>query len=226
MSWWSDQDDLVLLTQVNNDRPFLSKTGVMKAWDEVAGKLAQVPDFGRTDLDGKKLANRFANLLAKYKDFQATSKYQSGIEEELTPKIVLLDELLELHEDAQTQKSKKQKSQLDEKSKKQDTAHHIREKAKQRLRSRLRDNESTPSDTATPQKRNYISDIHEKEIKLDEEKLAFKKLKLEKDSIEREKEREGRAKDREERHLDRELEQKRSMDMMHIMQILLEKINR
>ncbi|KAG9415744.1 hypothetical protein AC1031_000122 [Aphanomyces cochlioides] len=148
MSWWSDQDDLVLLTQVNNDRPFLSKTGVMKAWDEVASKLAQVPDFSRTDLDGKKLENR------------------------------------------------------------------------------LQDNESNPRDITTPQKRNYISDIHEKEIKLDEEKLAFKKLKLEKDSIEREKEREERAKDREERRLDRELEQKRSSDMMHIMQILLEKINR
>jgi hypothetical protein len=181
----------------------------------VAAKLLEVPDFTRNGLDGKKLANRFSTLLTKHKEFQASSKYQSGIEEEMTPKIVLLDELLQLHEDALARKSIKSKSRSDEKANQANTANYIREKAKQRLGKRQAD-ESVKTSETTPQKKNYILDIHTREMKLEEDKLVYKRIKLEKESLERQKDRDEREKDREDRRLAQEIEQKRSSDMMSI----------
>ncbi|ETW05357.1 hypothetical protein H310_04289 [Aphanomyces invadans] len=96
--WWSDADDLSLLTQVNNDLPFKHAKSTAKAWDSVAAKLLQAPSFARNGLDGKKASSRFFHLLRVHRKFQETSKYMSGVAQGETGKIVLLDELLQLYE--------------------------------------------------------------------------------------------------------------------------------
>ncbi|ETV89811.1 hypothetical protein H310_15352, partial [Aphanomyces invadans] len=95
--WWRDSDDLSLLTQqVKN---------TTKAWDALAAKLLGVPGFGRASLDGKKAANRFYQLLRGHRRFQNSSKYMSGIEQDETGKIVLLDELVQLLDEATDQRN-------------------------------------------------------------------------------------------------------------------------
>ncbi|RHY13928.1 hypothetical protein DYB32_010889 [Aphanomyces invadans] len=48
--WWSDADDLSLLTQVNNDLPFKHAKSTAEAWGSVAAKLLQAPSFARIEL--------------------------------------------------------------------------------------------------------------------------------------------------------------------------------
>ncbi|ETW06088.1 hypothetical protein H310_03682 [Aphanomyces invadans] len=88
--WWSDADDLNLLTQVSNDLPFNHAKNTAKAWDSVAAKLLQLPPFARSGLDEKMASTRFYHLLRAHKKFQESSKYLSGAAQDITGKIVLL----------------------------------------------------------------------------------------------------------------------------------------
>jgi hypothetical protein len=57
MSRWTSAEDMALLTQANNERPFMLEDGVMKAWDVVAEYLIQVPGFSHAEVDGKKASH-------------------------------------------------------------------------------------------------------------------------------------------------------------------------
>ncbi|ETV90706.1 hypothetical protein H310_14546 [Aphanomyces invadans] len=40
--WWTDDDDTNLLTQVNNERPFMQRKDTTKAWESMAATLRSV----------------------------------------------------------------------------------------------------------------------------------------------------------------------------------------
>ncbi|RQM31118.1 hypothetical protein B5M09_013569, partial [Aphanomyces astaci] len=116
--WWSDSDDLSLLTQVKNDLPFKQVKNTTKLWhfQQLAAKLLEVPRFGRTTLDGK-AANSF--------------KYLSGVEQDETGKIVLLDELIQLFDEATDQGNADRVSMHAKMTEKEAAASFIRDQAMQ-----------------------------------------------------------------------------------------------
>ncbi|KAG9405087.1 hypothetical protein AC1031_004193 [Aphanomyces cochlioides] len=75
MSRWTSDDDMALLVQANNERPFLHER-VMKAWDELAINPLQVPDQEHNDrhiLLDELLALRTDSLVRKKSKQQANA---------------------------------------------------------------------------------------------------------------------------------------------------------
>ncbi|KAF0705165.1 hypothetical protein AaE_014632 [Aphanomyces astaci] len=159
--WWSDSDDLSLLTQVNNDLPFKQVKNTTKAWDALATKLLEVPGFGRTTLDGKKAANRFYQLLRVHRRFQQSSQYLSGVEQEETGKIVLLDELVQLFDEATDQRNADRAAMHAKVTEKEAAASFLRDQAMQSgKRKSVETDESTDSDVVG-RKRKAIFESHD-----------------------------------------------------------------
>ncbi|CAK4110654.1 unnamed protein product [Aphanomyces euteiches] len=92
---WVEDDDIALLQQPVNK-------GI--AWDKVASSLLKVDGFSRRNIDGKKAFSRFSMLMAQHKAIQEKAKGRSGSTENVTPKTMLLDELLELYMDSEVVK--------------------------------------------------------------------------------------------------------------------------
>ncbi len=85
--------------------PFLARRGgLMEAWSSVAVNLASAEGFDRPNFDGKKASNRFMTLLESHRSFNRKSVKESGISEEESEKIVLLDDLMEAYDDAEQEK--------------------------------------------------------------------------------------------------------------------------
>ncbi|RHZ23678.1 hypothetical protein DYB37_008005 [Aphanomyces astaci] len=212
--WWSDADDMSPLTQVNIDLPFKQAKNTTKAWDAVANKLRQVHGFGRIGLNGKKASSRLYQLLRVHRKFQESSKYLSGVELDETGKIMLLDELIQLFDEASDVQQAERETTAAKATEKEATAGYVREQAM--MRGRRKSNEgddSTDSDLAS-RKRKAIFETQEREIALEHERLEFKKYKFEMELQEREK-------DRMERIQQREDERKRNDDMMDLIRHLL-----
>ncbi|KAG9401557.1 hypothetical protein AC1031_009427, partial [Aphanomyces cochlioides] len=94
--WWTEGDDVLLLTQVNIDRPFQQRRDATKAWERMAEKLRSSDEFTQRSLDGKKAQNRFLLLLRQHKLKNDESARLSGVDEEESPKSQLLDDLTSL----------------------------------------------------------------------------------------------------------------------------------
>ncbi|OQR85896.1 hypothetical protein ACHHYP_11204 [Achlya hypogyna] len=210
--WWSAEDDLILLIQANNERPFLvdksrGAGGLMAAWEKTAASILQVPGFSRPELSGKKASTRFGKLLAKHRKFQKTSKYSSGTSEDETDSTKLLDEIVSLVDDHAVKKTKELESKKAVKSKQDDAARYIRDQAMQRCSKKPTTEGESPSPTG---KKKLINDFQTQDMALEQERIEFEKAKLkieaeqrEKDRAEREKDRADRAKEREEEREER-----------------------
>ncbi|CAK4715317.1 hypothetical protein LEN26_014846 [Aphanomyces euteiches] len=102
--WCTEDEDTILLTQVNNDRPFLQRKDTTKAWEALATTLRSIPGFTRPSLDGKKCQNRFLLLVRQHKSQDNASARLSGVSEDETPKTKLLDDIVPLYMDAVVKK--------------------------------------------------------------------------------------------------------------------------
>ncbi|CAK4608511.1 hypothetical protein LEN26_003705 [Aphanomyces euteiches] len=213
-TWWNEEEDLQLLIQTNNDRPFLATKNKMKAWDATAASILKMPGFNRTALDGKKASQRFGLLVEAHRQYQSKSKYMSGCSQEETEKIQLLDELTALVDDQKAIKNEKNATNATEKEQKQSATALIRDQAMQRSGKRKSldgDEEGTQST-----KRKSIIELQQAEIELEKIKYEFKARKLEADIAEQ-------ALARQERIEMRELELKRHNDMMELIKMTLNK---
>ncbi|KAF0690678.1 Aste57867_17933 [Aphanomyces stellatus] len=212
---WREDDDMILLIQVNNDRPFLAERHTTKAWSQLASTISSADNFSRRYVTGKLAAHRFKLLLKQHAQFQQSSKYQSGTSQEESGKIQLLDELTELVNDNETNKSRKRAADESKKEERLEGARLIRHEAMSRAAPR-KSQEITDSDAPSSGKKRMILEAQEMEVAPEREKLEFKKAKFEREMEDREKE-------REERRLVREMESKRNDAMMAIIQQLLAK---
>ncbi|CAK4640679.1 unnamed protein product, partial [Aphanomyces euteiches] len=190
---------MALLIQANNERPFLQKDGVMRAWGVLARNLLNAPDFSRgpAEIDGKKVSHRFHLLLDKHEKFQKESIYLSGVDQEHSERHILLDELVALRADNIAMKKGQQDANANIKADK---------KAQ---------NDDTPDDT-TPSKKKLLGDFHQDEIRLERERLALKKEKLAREFQEKQLERNERREIREFERKQREEDRKHISDMMAV----------
>ncbi|RHY97527.1 hypothetical protein DYB37_005091 [Aphanomyces astaci] len=209
MSRWTSEDDLALLIQANNERPFLQDR-VMKSWGVLACNLLKAPGFSRQEceVDGKKTSHRFHLLLDNHEKFQKESVYLSGVDQEHNEMHILLDELVALRKDNMAKKKGKQQANAadqQEKARSEAAARHIRDEAMRtcpKKRAKVQDDERDEAST-TPSKKKMLVDFHQDEIQLERERLAFKKAKMEQEieekRLDREERREARENDRKQR---------------------------
>jgi hypothetical protein len=62
-------DDLLLVRYVKDSLPFRAKFGAISAaWEEVANKLDNTPEFSKDNIKGPIVRYRFENLVSKYRD--------------------------------------------------------------------------------------------------------------------------------------------------------------
>ncbi|RHY69707.1 hypothetical protein DYB34_008513, partial [Aphanomyces astaci] len=100
--------DLMLLRQVSLELPFLARRGlIMDKWTAVARALVASDEFTRTDLDAKKANNRFNALIDSHRKHNKDSERASGVSEEVSEKVLLLDDLLAVFDDAKDEEAKR-----------------------------------------------------------------------------------------------------------------------
>ncbi|CAK4652109.1 hypothetical protein LEN26_011844 [Aphanomyces euteiches] len=174
--WWSEEDDVSLHIQVNSELPFKAiKT--TRAWEELASSLQRVDGFSRSRLDGKKVQNRFNSLIKCHRKYQAASASLSGVSQDETEKVRLLDELVRLVGDNE---SKKESSvNLQQKIEKAEATKFIRDEAMKTCSRKRISSDDQDVEGRTSKKQKLILDVQDKEIELEREKLELKKQKLE-----------------------------------------------
>ncbi|RHY85418.1 hypothetical protein DYB26_011432 [Aphanomyces astaci] len=231
--WWTEEEDKILLTQINNTRPILQRKDTRKAWDTMAATLKGVDGFTRPGIDGKKAQtrflllidgkkaqNRFLLLVRQHKSNNNEAVRLSGATGDETPKNRLLDDLVPLYNDAATKK--RAATPLSEADEKAASIKFIREQAM--LRGKRKSLESSDgSDVGGLSKKKLILEAQDKEVELEKERLAFKKLKFEREMEEREKDRAERELERQERQQIRDIESRRNDEMMRIIRHFIDK---
>ncbi|RQM19844.1 hypothetical protein B5M09_000654 [Aphanomyces astaci] len=197
--------------------PFQARRGlVMERWNSVAASLRTAEDFSRSDIDAKRSCNRFMLLLDAHRKSDKQSERASGIDEEVTEKSMLLDDLLAAYDDAKNADLRRtEESRL--------AAEHVdamgslvREEALHSLGKRKRDKEDDDGTSGGGKFMKMFTLMHE-QAKAD---LEFKKEKLEK-------EREERRQELEERRIERQvlMEQNRQQQesMIMLIKMLMDK---
>ncbi|RHZ29908.1 hypothetical protein DYB26_014696 [Aphanomyces astaci] len=145
--WWTEEEDKVLLTQINNMRPFLQRKDTRNAWDTMAATLKDVDGFiGQA----------------------STAARLSGATEDETPKSRLLDDLVSLYNDAVMKK--RAATPLSEADENAASIKFIREQAM--LRGKRKSLESSEgSDVGGLSKKKLILEAQDKEVELEKESL-------------------------------------------------------
>ncbi|KAI9987756.1 hypothetical protein PInf_023800 [Phytophthora infestans] len=96
---FTDDEDLALLRQIHADRPFLRQRGIMAAWKALATKLVADENFPRNKLSGKSASGRFDKLVEAHRAVAEESAKASGVDEDESEKVILLDDLVAMLDD-------------------------------------------------------------------------------------------------------------------------------
>ncbi|TYZ63980.1 hypothetical protein PybrP1_006484 [[Pythium] brassicae (nom. inval.)] len=119
---WTKVEDVLLLSQVWVDMPFLSRRGaVIESWEVLAAKLQAEESFARAAFERKKAQNRFLALLEKHHALNAKSADLSGVSESYSERHDLLDDVFALFDDSDAKKanhSEKDKKKREEEERK------------------------------------------------------------------------------------------------------------
>ncbi|CAK4687742.1 unnamed protein product, partial [Aphanomyces euteiches] len=196
---WSLAEDLILLRQVLQDVPFTKKGEMMKAWTELANTLRQCDNFHRR-VDEKAVQNRFLTLIKQHRDFNRESAKLSGASEDVKEKTQLLDDLISLFDDFESEQQAKTMQEAKTKANNESATKLLREQAMQTLRrksSETNDDSQSKSDNKRSKLALLIEADTNAELEKHRETLEFKKQKFEAEMRQREL-------DREERKLERE----------------------
>ncbi|KAH9101364.1 hypothetical protein LEN26_009699 [Aphanomyces euteiches] len=229
MSRWTSEDDMALLIQVNNERPFVQTKGVMRAWGVLAQNLLNAPGFtrGQDEIDGKRVSYRFHLLLDKHEKIQKESVYLSGVDQEYSDRHILLDELVALRTECIERKKGLQQANLAKKNDKamsEAGARHIRDEAMKTCSKKRKNNKvDDENQEATPSKKKILGNFHDEEVRLERERLALKKEKLALEYEEKQRERDERREIREADRKQREEDGKQISEMMALVRAALEK---
>ncbi|RHY15704.1 hypothetical protein DYB25_012128, partial [Aphanomyces astaci] len=105
---FSQAEDLMLLRQVNAERPYEAPAkGIMKLLTSAAAALSGREEFTRADIDAKKAQYRFNVLLSNHRSFNKESVKASGDDGVYDERTELLDELLVSYDDMKEQQKER-----------------------------------------------------------------------------------------------------------------------
>ncbi|KAG9405016.1 hypothetical protein AC1031_004115 [Aphanomyces cochlioides] len=192
---WTEAEDLILRRQVSLLRPFQARHGdVMALWERVAETLCDEESFQRL-VDGKKLQSN--HLIDKHRKFDKQALRLSGVEEEESETSMILDDLIQLVDDAKIENENDKKEKKLEEKKAEAAGQKIRDEAMKTCKKRKSDaNDETRGNPNLAlielMKAEYMSEMEFRQKKMD-----IKRAQLEQEAEERRLEREERQKDRE-----------------------------
>ncbi|RHY03166.1 hypothetical protein DYB25_013047 [Aphanomyces astaci] len=176
---WSTAEDVRMLIQVIADEPFAAeKSQMTKAWQTLAEKLMECPQFTR-HVDARKLQHRFTFLVDEHRRFDVASAKLSGSDQEETEKHMLLDDLLAHLEDTQIKAAEAKSTAPQEKDQVEQDGNFVREMAMQTMKRRAEnlaaamevesERERTSRDKALEFERfKFESEMKQREIDRDE----------------------------------------------------------
>ncbi|XP_061181155.1 MAP7 domain-containing protein 2-like [Saccostrea echinata] len=168
---FKSEDDIRLLREIVASNPMKNKS----KWAEIAATLSS-PDF---ILDARRVRERTHLLIDQHKRENRENLKRSGVDEEITEKTTLLDEVLELKEEEERGK----KEEKEKKEKSENMGKEIRKRALECLTPKKDD------ECGAPKRKNsqtflvdYLKEKTEMEMRTKSEEMEFKKeqLKLEK----------------------------------------------
>ncbi|KAG9405096.1 hypothetical protein AC1031_004202 [Aphanomyces cochlioides] len=152
---WTLEEDIVLLKQVVAEAPFAAgPRRLTDAWTALAETIKTCDGFTR-EVDGKKCQNRFLSLCEAHKTFNRTSARLSGVNEDEDEKIQLLDNVLELVDEAKAVDQSKSAQAKEDQMKIEEDGHYIRDMALQSLGKRQKKDET--SDSKSENKRSSLA---------------------------------------------------------------------
>ncbi|KAE8885311.1 hypothetical protein PF005_g26092 [Phytophthora fragariae] len=169
---YSEEDDVALLRQVLLDRPFAKPRGkVMQHWDSLAATLVASPAFSRSKLSGKNAQSRMSQLVQTHRETMKEAELLSGVSEDVTERDQLLDELVELIDDAkQEQECKKQQEQ---KKRERDEAASL--VARRVEMERLEQSSAADEDGSPPKKHVRLAQLTMAMVEMKERDIAARK---------------------------------------------------
>ncbi|KAG9398311.1 hypothetical protein AC1031_014900 [Aphanomyces cochlioides] len=130
---WTLEEDIVLLKQVIAEAPFAAgPRRLTDAWTALAETIKTCDGFTR-EVDGKKCQNRFLSRCEAHKTFNRTSARLSGVNEDEDETIQLLDNVLELVDEAKAVDQFKSAQAKEDQMKIEEGGHYIRDMALQSL---------------------------------------------------------------------------------------------
>ncbi|RHY13923.1 hypothetical protein DYB32_010890 [Aphanomyces invadans] len=210
----------MLLRQVAYEMPFLARHGlIMDKWASVAQALAADENFSRPDFDAKKANNRFAALLDAHKKRNKEAEQASGVSEEVTEKVTLLDDLLAAFEDAKEEEAARAAETKKAMEANEQLGLVVRDEAMQSLGKRKRGvNEDDATTTSGGGKiMKVISMLHEQSVS----ELTFQREKFNREMEEREKDRQVLTEQMRQQH---ESTLKQQEAMLKIMNAMVNKL--
>ncbi|KAG9409934.1 hypothetical protein AC1031_020246 [Aphanomyces cochlioides] len=177
---WTLEEDIVLLKQVVAEAPFAAgPRRLTDAWTTLAETIKTCDGFTR-------------------ETFNRTSARISGVNEDEAEKIQLLDNVLELVDEAKAVDQSKSAQAKEDQMKIEEDGHCIRDMALQSLGKRQKKDET--SDSKSENKRSSLATAIDTDSKREadwrEKELSFKKAKLEASIIQQQLDREERVADR------------------------------
>ncbi|KAG9410982.1 hypothetical protein AC1031_019014 [Aphanomyces cochlioides] len=198
---FSDHEDVMLLRQVNAERPFEARHGeVMKVWASIAQKLDDDGEFDRPGFDSKKAQHRFDVLLKHHRAFDRESMLASGIDQNYDEKLQLLDELLSAVDDSIMQDKERAETAISDSQREESEGERIRNKALSSLGKRKKTEEENDGNSTGGGRLIKLTTSMQEDNKADLElrrsDLEFRKYQFETELAEREKDRIEREKDR------------------------------
>ncbi|ETP21707.1 hypothetical protein F441_04838 [Phytophthora nicotianae CJ01A1] len=185
---FTDDEDLALLRRIRADRPFLrQRGGIMAAWDALATKLVVDENFPRNKLSGKTASGRFDKLVEAHRAAAEESAKASGVDEDESEKVILLD-------DHATKTAAAKETELRKREREEETSLVARRLAMESLKE--------SGDDSTPVKKRKETELKDHLITHKEKELAerqeVRELEAERRRREREEDRDEAARARRE----------------------------
>ncbi|ETW05262.1 hypothetical protein H310_04226 [Aphanomyces invadans] len=196
---FTEREDVLLLTQVSVEMPFLAHRGkIMDVWESVARNLATIGEFDRPNFDGKKAQARFLILLRDHRDSNNASQRASGAAEHVTEKTVLLDDLCNQVDEAKQEEHRRAANECEEAATVEENGATVRDEAMRSQGKRKAQEDDDESRGGGGGKMLKVLSLMNESNKceLDLRKLMFEK-EMEERKLDQIKELEERAKDRE-----------------------------
>ncbi|ETP54966.1 hypothetical protein F442_00421 [Phytophthora nicotianae P10297] len=192
---FTDDEDLAQLRQIHADRPFLrQRGGIMAAWDALATKLVVDENFPRNKVSGKTASGRFDKLVGAHRAAAEEPAKASGVDEDESEKVILLDDLVAMLDDHATKTTAAKETELRKHEREEETSLIARRLAMELVKE--------SEDDSTPVKKRKETELKDLLITLKEKELAerqeVRELEAERRRREREEDRDEAARARRE----------------------------
>ncbi|KAE8974143.1 hypothetical protein PR003_g27139 [Phytophthora rubi] len=158
---------------------------VMLHWDSLAATLVASPAFPRSKLNGKNAQSRMNQLVQTHQETMKEAELLSGVSEDVTERGQLIDELVELIDDAkQEQECKKQQEQ---KKRERDEAASL--VARRVAMERLEQSSAADEDGSPPKKHVRLAQLTMAMMEMKERDIAARKEERAEERLDRARER-------------------------------------